>query len=372
MNLADMLSYADIHDLSRIAGTYDCECNDHSKHELIQSILSRVGRSDVFERYVDELTIEDIRFLNSLLFDQRGSFSLEELLARVQQSKFVKDEADTDWNPREMITRFKHRGWLFNGHSQQTRYLFQIPADLKRRFITALSKRFEERMLLTDEPSVYRDEQKLILDDIWHFLHYLQDQEVMLTSELVMYKRNLQQILERLAVREDPVGKTAWRFGYGRMFRDYPNRFSFIYDYCYFSDLITEHHQVLALTERGKAAVIENRKEDPVHVYRFWLRLYKGPIPQLQSIVQWLNRLGGSWVTLSSLKETLGPLIRPFYYDSADAILEQRILQMMMHLGLLRIGEDEHKGTVIQISKLGSRIIEGTYVPDENPLVLDV
>lgn len=372
MNLADMLSYADIHDLSRIAGTYQCECNGHSKHELIQAILARLGRRDVFEQYVEGLSIEDIRFLNSLLFDQRGSFSLEELLARVQQSKFVKEDDGTEWNPREMITRFKNRGWLFNGHSQQTRYLFQVPADLKRRFITALSKRFEERMLQTEEPSVYRDEQKLIVEDIWHFLHYLQGQEVMLTSELVMYKRSLQQILERLAVREELVGKTAWRFGYGRMFRDYPNRFSFIYDYCYFNDLITERHQVLALTESGKAAVVENRREDPVQVYRFWLRLYKGPIPQLQSIVYWLNRLGDSWVTLSSLKETLCPLIRPFYYDSAEAILEQRILQMMMHLGLLRIGDDERTGTVIQITKLGSSIIEGTYVPDEEPLTLDV
>ncbi|UUZ79431.1 hypothetical protein LJK88_30305 [Paenibacillus sp. P26] len=73
MNLADMLSYADIHDLSRIADTYQCECNGHSKNELIQSILSTVGRKEVFQRQVDALSIEDIRFLNSLLFDPRGN-----------------------------------------------------------------------------------------------------------------------------------------------------------------------------------------------------------------------------------------------------------------------------------------------------------
>ncbi|MDF2963535.1 MAG: hypothetical protein K0S39_5270 [Paenibacillus sp.] len=92
MNLADMLSYADIHDLSRIAVTYNCECNGHSKNELIQSILSTVTRRDVFERQVVELSIEDVRFLNSLIFDKRGSFSIEELIARVQQSRFVKEE----------------------------------------------------------------------------------------------------------------------------------------------------------------------------------------------------------------------------------------------------------------------------------------
>ncbi|MDO3679152.1 hypothetical protein [Paenibacillus ehimensis] len=370
MNLADMLSYADIHQLSRIAGTYNCECNGHSKNELIQSILSTVGRRDIFDRQIGALSTQDIRFLNSLLFDQRGSFSLEELVARVQQSRFEKEETDAAWNPRDTITRFKQLGWLFNGHSQQTKYLFQVPADLKRRFVTALTKRFEQQLDAAEEPPVYRDEQKLILDDIANFLLFLRDQEVMLTSDNAMYKRSLQQVLDRLAVREEPVGKTAWRFGYGRMFREYPNRFSFIYDYCYYNDLITEHHQVLALTEQGLARVNEGGKEDPVQVYRFWLRLYKGPVPHLQSIAQWLNRLCKGWVTFDSVKRVLGPLIRPFYYDTPDSILEQRIVQMMMHLGLIRIGEEERHGRVIQVTKLGSSIIEGTYVPDEENIVL--
>lgn len=372
MNLADMLSYADIHELSRIAGTYNCECNGHSKNELIQSILWAVGRREVFDTQVEALSIEDIRFLNSLLFDQRGSFSLEELIARVQQSRFTKEDEKAAWNPREMITRFKQRGWLFSGYSHQTRYLFQVPADLKRRFLLVLAKQFQQKLQTTDEPPVYRDEQRLMTEDIWSFLHFLRSQEVILTAENVMYKRNLQQILERLAVREDPVGKTAWRFGYGRMFREYPNRFTFIYDYCYYNDLITEHNQVLALTSKGNAKVDEGQKEDPVQVYRFWLRLYKGPIPNLQSLVHWLSRLGKSWATYHSLREALTPLIRPFYYDTADSILEQRIIQMMMHLGLLRIGEDERWGRVIQLTKLGSHIIEGTYVPDEEKIIIDV
>lgn len=176
MNLADMLSYADIHDLSRIADTYNCECNGHSKNELIQSILTTVNRREVFERQMVDLSIEDVRFLNSLIFDQRGSFSLEELLARVQQSKFVKDDKE-EWNPREMITRFKQRGWLFNGYSRDTKYLFQVPNDLKRRFGDAMTKQFQRSLILTGEPGVYRDEQQLLLDDISHFLQYISQQE---------------------------------------------------------------------------------------------------------------------------------------------------------------------------------------------------
>jgi hypothetical protein len=371
MNLADMLSYADIHDLSRIAGTYNCDCNGHSKNELIQSILATVSRKDVFESQVTGLSIEDIRFLNSLIFDKRGSFSIEELIARVQQSRFIKEETDA-WNPREMITRFRQRGWLFNGYSRDTRYLFQVPNDLKRRFSDALAKQFQQHIVPTEEPGVYRDEQKLIMDDIRSFLLFVRDQEAILTAENYMYKRQLQQILDRLSVKEEQVGKTAWRFGYGRMFKEYPNRFSFIYDYCYFQDWITEHNQVLALSAKGREHVESGLSDDLLQVYRFWLRLYRGAIPNLQSLVVWLDKLSTTWITVASLKEALVPLIRPFYYDSPESILEQRILQMMMHLGLMRIGEHEESGTVVQLTKLGRSVIQGIYVPDEDVIILPI
>src|SRR2546430_15730970 len=94
VNFADMLSYADIHELSRIAPTYDCVCDSHSKNELIQSILTTVNRKDVFDQRILDLSMEDMRFLNSLLFDPRNSFSLEELMARSQQARFVKNEEE--------------------------------------------------------------------------------------------------------------------------------------------------------------------------------------------------------------------------------------------------------------------------------------
>ncbi|MDF2963534.1 MAG: hypothetical protein K0S39_5269 [Paenibacillus sp.] len=235
-----------------------------------------------------------------------------------------------------------------------------------------MGKQLQQHLESTDEPGVYRDEQRLIVDDIRHFLHFVGQQETVLTAENFMYKRYLQQVLDRLSVKEEPVGKTAWRFGYGRMFKEYPNRFSFIYDYCYYQDLITEHNQVLALSEKGRERLTGDQKEDLLQVYRFWLRLYKGAIPNLQSLVFWLEKLTKTWVTVESVKTALVPLVRPFYYDSPDSILEQRILQMMMHLGLIRLGQHEEKGAVVQLTKLGGSIIQGIYVPEEDLIVLPV
>lgn len=372
MNLADMLSYADIHQLSTIADTYECECNGHSKNELIQAILTRVNRKEVFEQQVGKLSLEDLRFMNSLLFDQRDLFSLEELVARVQLTKFEKKEND-NWNPREVISKFKQKGWIFNGYSQQTKYLFQVPQDVKLRFIDALSKQFKHELNVLDrEPVAYRDEQKLIVDDMYQFLHYLHHNEVVITADGSMYKRSLQSILDSFAVREEQVMKGAWRFGYGRKFKEYPNRFSLIYDYCYFQGLIREDNGKLTLSEQGTTNVLQGKKEDIMQVYRFWLRLYKGPIANLQTLVLWTEKLASEWVTSESLGNVLCALIKPFYYDSSESIYEQRFLQMLMHLGLIRIGEDEQWGKVIMLSKLGQSVILGTYVAEEDKIELQI
>ena len=423
MNLADMLSYADIHQLNRIARHYACDCNTNSKRELIQSILNTVNRSDVFERYVEQLTLEDIRFLNSLLFDQRDAFSLEELLARAQisryeaakpsgsisalggsangagsellttltvdlrglaeqkaekkekkrESKKGKSAAETEskpWSPREMIVKFAHQGWLFNGYSQQTKYLYQVPADLKRRFGDSLTRAFQRRLSYIDEPHAYRDEQRLLAEDVRKFLAYLRFNDVELTAEGTMYKRSQLAILDSLHVKEETVGKGGWRFGYGRKIKDYPNRFSLIYDYCYYEGLIQEGPGALTLTEKGEAYAAEGRLADPGAIYRFWLKLYKNPIHNLQSLTHWIDRLAGRWVTLESLSEVLTPLIKPFYYDAPASILSNRIVMMMMHQGLLRIGEHPETGTVVEMTKLGSSIVRGVYVPEEDKIAL--
>ncbi|WJH34187.1 hypothetical protein N6H14_30445 [Paenibacillus sp. CC-CFT747] len=372
MNLADMLSYADIKELSRIARNYDCACNLNSKHELIQSILIQVNRSDRFQQEVGSLEVEEIRFLNSLLFDARDTFSLEELTARVRLTKFVKEEKDTI-NPREIIARFKQRGWLFNGHSQQTRYLFQFPADLKRRFCETLSKQFQHQLVgFKETPSVYREEQRMLEEDLYRFLEFVAPQPVALNAEGYLYKRTLQQILEGFSVQEEPVPKAAWRFGYGRRFKEYPSRFSFLYDYCYYNELVLEEGTLLSLTDKGRKRIEEGTLEDPRQVYRFWLRLYKGPVPNLQSLAQWMDLLARQWVTTETLSRALTPLIKPFYYDSPESIMEQRVIRMMMHLGLLKLGEHDRWGTAVQITSSGSKIIQGTYVPEDDGIVISV
>ena len=181
----------------------------------------------------------------------------------------------------------------------------------------------------------------------------------------MIYRRVLAQLLDGMTVKEQPLSKAGWRFGYGRRFRDYPDRFSFIYDYCYYNELIREQDVELQLTEKGQKYVADNNKDDLGQMYRLWIRLYKGPIPNLLALTHWVQRLSSRWVTAHSLIQCLSPMVKPFYYDSAEAIVEQRILQMMMHLGLIRIGENVN-GKVVQATQMALSVIRGVKVSEED------
>lgn len=161
MKLAEMLAYADIRQLSQIAKHYQCACSMHSKHELIQSILTAINQKEVFEQTLRSLKLEERRFLNTLLFDKRDSFSLEELLAWARKTRFsgkqelqmgtsfvlgplvevkAANSSKQSWSPRNTIMNFTRRGWLFQGHSHQTKYMFMVPDDLKVRITQGIAK----------------------------------------------------------------------------------------------------------------------------------------------------------------------------------------------------------------------------------------
>ncbi|TFE30015.1 hypothetical protein [Cohnella luojiensis] len=402
MNLADMLCYADIAELTRIAETYDCNCSSHSKNELIQSILSTVQRRDVMESRVGEMTGNDLRFLNSLVFENRTAYSLEELKARAlggEPAKVDKTPAEAksipivpspvnrtrkgknteqkpppgpDETARLSISRFKRFGWLFNGFSQQTRQLYQVPEDVKLRLCDALEKRYRSSLVIMDEPPAYRDERNLLLEDIVHFLRYVRDNDLQLTSEGVLYKRQIAQALDLLSVNETLPNRGGWRFGYGRKFHDYPDRFSLLYDFVYYEGLIVEEKDRLTLTPEGRNVADGMAKPDPTKLYRFWLRLYKGAIPNLSTLTQWIMRLSADWVTVESIHQILQPLVRPYYYDTQKDVLERRVLIMLMHLGVLRWGETADGVSVVRITPQGKTLVSGNSLVIEDKLILDL
>ncbi|PNQ83550.1 hypothetical protein [Paenibacillus polymyxa] len=353
MNLADMLTFADIVHLNRIAVYYDCDCKPNSKHELIQGILTKLGSSSFFETQVKELRLSEVRFLNALLFDDRPYFSMEELIAIAKQS--VEQDGDVGERPRDIVTRLRSSGWLFNGSTHNTRYLYQIPSDMKERFRRVMVHDFQNGMIRVSEPSSYRDEGHLLAEDLRLFLQYMRQHEVLLNPEGAWYRRNQQQLMEHLHIAEPLLGKGGWRFGYGSSFKFYPDRMALLYDYARHSKYIEEKGDRVELTAKGEAQQELAIEDEMIQLFRFWLRLYKGAVPNLLSLVYWIGECARPWTSSESLFVHIGPLIRPFYYGTSRSVFDQRIIRMMLHLGMLRQGEHP-TGPSVQMTAWGQKL----------------
>lgn len=344
MNLAEILVYTDIRQLHQIANHYGCECNPHSKNELITSLLSSLRHRLTISQEVEQLSSAETHFLLQLFLDKRTVMSLEDLLAKAGVALACEKEKKQE-EGRKFVAASMKRGWIFPAKSK-TVGQYQIPLDIREPYLQAwLTKWRESNAFFHPGPQAYRDEGTALCDDIMQFLQFLQQEPVPLTAEGGMYKRHQQQLFQFLHVKEEPLLPQKWRFGYGLHFDLYPDRFSLLYDFCYYHRWIVEADGKVALTEAGRERLGQPYNDQMYHdVIRFWMRLYKRAIPNLPMLVQLIPLIASAgWVTQQSLMDTLLHWMKEFYYDSPTDILVNRVCKMMVHLGLLRVGQDEQE-----------------------------
>lgn len=343
MNLAEILVYTDIRQLHQIAGYYGCECNLHSKNELITALLSSLRLRQTIRTEIARLTQEELHFSLLLFLDKRSVYTLEDLLAKASVALVEQTERSGD-RARKMITGALKRGWLFPVKGTPGGQ-FQVPTDLRDPYVRTWLELKREAGIFDPVQDVesFRDEGTAACDDLYLFLVFLEKEPIPLTTEGGMYKRYQQQLLQLLHVPEEPIGKERWRFGYGLHFDQYPDRFSLLYDFCLYQGWIEELPGRVTITRRGGEWVLAgDRERSYQELIRFWLRLYKRAIPNLPMLVPLISLLAEcGWISRTALEEILLPFIRPFYYDDAKNILHHRILKMMVHLGLLKVGQVE-------------------------------
>ncbi|WP_139489149.1 hypothetical protein [Brevibacillus dissolubilis] len=342
MNLAEVLVYADIGQLHQIASHYGYEGNLHSKNELITTLMTRLRHSQTITHEVEQLSSVDTHFLLLLFLDKRDRLTLEDLLAKASMALPDGEEQKKEAARKQVAIAIK-RGWLFPAKGNLIGQ-YQIPADLREPYIQAwLTLWRGQQEPIPYEPLAYRDEGTAMCDDIMLFLQFLAKEPVPLTADGGMYKRYQVQLLEFLSVKEEPLPPQKWRFGYGLHFDLYPDRFSLLYDFCYYHRWIEEISGRLEITESGAERFAETYTDQTYHdLVRFWMRLYKRAIPNLPLLTQLIPRMATSrWISQERLSQTLLPWIKPFYYDKPEDILVTRILKMMVHLGLLKAGQAE-------------------------------
>ncbi|WP_132767010.1 hypothetical protein [Tepidibacillus fermentans] len=358
LNLAEMLLYADINHIKKIADHYQCQCDRHSKQDMIQSLIYKILQRQTMINTIKQVDHTEQTFILLLYLDQRNQFMIEDLLAKGKKAIQLHQSSQ---KPRDLILLSLKKGWIFQGVGKKNTLVYLIPEDLKSQILELIRDQFLLKMHTLKELPFYRDEKKMIAADCQTFLKFVANEEVVLTGDGNIYRRQQQLLFNQFLVPEEPIKKIGWRFGYGRRYRDYPDRFSLIYDYAYYKKFIEEDEKgFLYLTDLGRNR-LDNGNLDHItmDIYKFWIRLYKSPIPDLPFIVRLIDLLTvDDWLLLEDLQSTILFWLKDRYYETREVIFNERIIKMLHHLGIIQIGQDQGK-KYIRLTKDGHRFVHG-------------
>lgn len=343
MNLPEALVYADINHLNRIAQHYDLTVNLSSKNSLIQSILQLILDKRNLEQQISKLTVPEERYLITLLCESIEQYTIEDLLAKatnVLKMEGMKQLDVTLPSNRGLVNMLLNNGWLYV-NKRDRQQLYSLPKDLREKLINGIKQLDED--IENKFSFVENDFKNDLLLDIKTYLEYLSQDIVYLTTEGVIHKRQLQQLLKKFIIFESPIEGKQWRFGYGRRFPQYPNRFAIIYDFLYAQSYIKEDNNCLYLTKEGELLLSGEKSIALSDVYNYWLKLYKTPIRNLSILVSLIALYCYRWISIDELENKIIDYVNAFYYDSKIDVLQKRVIQPLLWFDLLRIEEEDSK-----------------------------
>ncbi|GAA0360487.1 hypothetical protein [Bacillus horti] len=345
MSLSEYLLYRDIQDLNKMANIYECECNRNSKLELVQAIHYQMLNRSFFLKYVQELDESFIAFSTYIIFQPTRMFTVEDLMAK---GSYILALFSSEMNPRKWISQLMSSGWLFpittKNHIQ-----LEIPLDLSI-FLRKEWGSYWLRLMPNQTKSlpfeaVRRKEEFVLVADLRLFLAKLSEEAFPMTVDGSIHKKPLHALLSLMSVQEVPLSDSKWRFGYGRRFPHYPNRFALIYDFCFHKGWIQEDGGQVYVSISGQQEVEDmSTKEILEDIRAYWLRVYRKPIPSLPFITTLILELcKDRWISDSDMFHALKKWLKQYYYDDVKAIFEQRIVQMLIHLGYVEVTIDPVK-----------------------------
>lgn len=287
--------------------------------------------------------------LTRIALANRSRFSTEEIEGLLNAYGFGQGD----------LVRALQQGWIFARQERSLRPIYVIPDEVHALIRTyVLNSLRLKTVTRKDEPLLQRDETDAIVRDLHTLLDYVTHRDVLITTEGAMYKRHLQQLMELFEVSED-LAVPKWRFGYGRRAHDYPDRLALIYDFAYHEGFLieTDGERLEVSTSMIEWRELSGRKQLQ-RILNFYLRLYRKPIPRLREIIELMRAFGEVWISASSLLDACSDMVSDFYYDSREVVWRSRILSMLTHLGVLRMGQDEDSmDEWFQMTKLGQELL---------------
>ena len=335
MNLSETLTYTDIRQLHYLAKVWNCECNIHSKNELIQSLFHHLTNKYQIHQEFLELSPPEKRFLFNLVYENPKEYLKDAVYAKARQA--YKEDGESGKH-RKMLERALEKGWLFRISMGQDEK-FILPDEVRKQwcslFLPQVQAIGEEEITVG---TLYNGTHHMA-NDLITLLSYFMENRVQIAKNGSMYRKYVSKILELCHVQEE-LPTDEWRFGYGRRFREYPDRFSLLYDYAFHRQWIEEDgvYGVIYLTDQGRQRLEQGiiLEELTKNLLSYWKLTYRKAIPNIENIYRFISLLcKDQWIEEKGLLQNLLPFTSPFFYDRSEDVIRKRILNMMTYFGVL-------------------------------------
>ncbi len=359
MRLSECLNQSDISRLRRIAVRQAISCSLYSKNALLQAILASHAEPEHLPTRLQSISGEALQAIQEIALDGRLSYAEEELFAVLQRvASGPRPARDQDNGAPSLLSELLEEGILFE-LGRPSRKTYVCPSDVWKRLsaITAQALR-DGVQRYAHEPVLYRFDGSAMARDAVTCLLFFGRQDVKLTQDGVIFKRQQNQLLQLLEIAEEPLpAHTGWRFGFGRRFHDYPDRFALIYDHLCVEGCIIEEPQGQLRVDRDASAAYMSQTEDERSraLLLFYVRTYRSAIRTLTRVVARIGQLTArDWVYGESMLQALGDLITDYYYEPKASVFDRRIMQMLVCLGVLMKGQGENGAPVYKLSVPGA------------------
>lgn len=357
MRLADCLNQSDITKLQKIAKRHALACPLYSKNTVLQEILSRFFEPHYVEQRVQFVSAPAQKALEQLVLDGRSTFVKEELTGLL---KDVCGEVDTDRRAvATVLTELIQEGFLFENTSSSS-VMYVCPEDVWKKLRESTYQNLQAKVQKAAiKPMIYRYDETAMARDAAVLLFFVAKQPIKLTQEGIIFKRFQQQIAQLFEVSEEPLASSGvWRFGYGRSYHDYPERFALLYDHLYEEGcLIEQEDGNLVVDATTCNTYLKQSDEDRAYqIFLYWIKTYRHAIKNIRRLLAQIAQMAAhEWVYAESMKAILQLQVRDFYYETAEQVYELRFLQMLVYTGAFMRGQGESGTVLYRLSKMGEK-----------------
>ncbi|WP_181363059.1 helicase-associated domain-containing protein [Sulfoacidibacillus thermotolerans] len=330
---------------------------------MLQEILNRFSDPNYLTERLNALSPQIQYALQEITLEGKEEFAEAELLTLLRRRHPLSDKSVED-EPHRLLSDLLEEGIFFATGSPSQR-AYRCPTEIWSRILNLETKKLRQTIQESSRtPQWVRNDFNALAHDAVTFLLFLARHEIKLTQDGVIFKRQQSQILQLFEIKEDILpAHIGFRFGYGRRFHDYPDRFALLYDHLYAEGCLIEDPSGVLLLNEEKSGTYLTQSEDirQEKLFRFYMRTYRSSIPTLWRIVSRMGKLtANTWVYAQSLEQSLLAFVTDFYYESKTQIYPNRILQMLIYLGFIAQGTDTGGDVYYQLTENGERWLETT------------